>query len=195
MGPGKTEQITDTELRIPPEPGNRSCTRCRVSVVIPTLNEERAIGRVLGGIPDPVWRMGEVVVVDASRDRTPLIAGSLGARVIPAARRGKGHQVKLGMDAARGDILVMMDGDGEHPPEYIPLLIAALGRNCPVITGVFRLAGVSFTGSPLTGYRCMCREAWEMLRPESGNFLFEAEMNVRMGERGVCYREVPIPFH
>jgi glycosyltransferase involved in cell wall biosynthesis len=220
MGPDDTDRTADNCPGPTREPGNRGGTACPVSVVIPTLNEERAIGEVLSGIPAPIWRAGEVLVVDASRDRTPLIAGSLGARVIPASCRGKGHQVKLGMDSARGDILVMMDGDGEHPPEYIPLLVAALESGCdmslgtrmrvpfadhpvasiiyflylPVITGVFRLAGVRFSGTPLTGYRCMRREAWETLRPESGNFLFEAEMNVKMGEQGVRYREVSIPF-
>ncbi len=189
-------------------------------MVIPTLNEEQAIGDVLSGIPAWVWERGEVLVVDASQDRTPLVAAGMGARVIRAGRTGKGHQLKLGVHNACGDILIMMDGDGEHPPEYIPLLVAALDRGCdvslgtrmrvpfgshplasiiyflylPVITGVFRMAGISFSGAPLTGYRCMHREAWEKLRPESENFLIEAEMNVKMAEQDMRYAEIPIPF-
>jgi glycosyltransferase involved in cell wall biosynthesis len=190
------------------------------TVVIPTLNEEDAIGAVLREIPPDIWKNGEVIVVDASHDRTSRIASSWGARVIRAEKQGKAHQLKLGVHHAQGDILVMMDGDGEHPPEYIPRLIdmvsqgydVALGTRMgvdfrqnpkmsifyfvylPFMTTLFKMAGVDFQGTPLTGFRCMRRDVWDKIRPESENFLLETEMNLNMGRQGVFHGEISIPF-
>jgi glycosyltransferase involved in cell wall biosynthesis len=190
------------------------------SIVIPTLNEEPIIGDVLDRIPSGIRKRGEVIVVDASTDRTAAIAWSRGARVILSERRGKGYQLKIGMRHARGRVLIMMDGDGEHPPEYIPLLIKKLNQGfdvvvgtraqdspkrnvliqaiyflyLPIIRGLFKTTGVSFHGSPLSGFRCMGREVWHSISPQDGGFLLETQMNIHMGERSLRIGEVHIPF-
>jgi glycosyltransferase involved in cell wall biosynthesis len=96
----------------------------RISVVIPCHNEEDGIRAVIEQMPAIV---DEVVVVDnCSTDRTAEVASSLGARVVFEGRKGYGRAYKTGFAAARGDLIVTMDGDGTYPPESIPLLLYVL---------------------------------------------------------------------
>jgi len=82
----------------------------RISVVIPCHNEEAGVAAVLAQMPSMV---DEVVVVDnASTDRTAEVARGAGARVVFEARKGYGRAYKTGFAAARGDVIVTMDGDG-----------------------------------------------------------------------------------
>jgi len=96
----------------------------RISVVIPCHNEEAGVAAVLAQMPSMV---DEVVVVDnASTDRTAEVARAAGARVVSEARKGYGRAYKTGFAAARGDVIVTMDGDGTYPPDSIPLLLYVL---------------------------------------------------------------------
>jgi glycosyltransferase involved in cell wall biosynthesis len=96
----------------------------RISVVIPCHNEEAGIAAVLAQMPAIV---DEVVVVDnASSDRTAEVARGAGARVVFEGRKGYGRAYKTGFAAARGDVIVTMDGDGTYPPDSIPLLLYVL---------------------------------------------------------------------
>src|SRR3989304_4197484 len=94
----------------------------RVSVVIPTMNEEASIGRVLEEVKKALsgWDYEVLVVDTASRDRTREIARAMGARVIAEPRRGYGRAYKTGFAAARGDVLVTLDADLTYPADRIP---------------------------------------------------------------------------
>jgi glycosyltransferase involved in cell wall biosynthesis len=94
----------------------------RISVVIPCHNEEAGIRAVIERMPRPL--VDEVVVVNnASTDRTEEVARELGARVVNEENKGYGNAYKAGLAAARGDIIVTMDGDGTYPPDAIQLLL------------------------------------------------------------------------
>jgi dolichol-phosphate mannosyltransferase len=104
-----------------------------VSVVIPAFNEEGNIQAVYsalcGVLSDYTWEV--VFVDDGSRDRTYEIVCELSARD-PRVRgvsfsKNFGHQYALlaGMRAAKGDIVITMDGDLQHPPQLIPEMIEA----------------------------------------------------------------------
>jgi glycosyltransferase involved in cell wall biosynthesis len=190
------------------------------SIVIPTLNEEGIIGEVLDRIPPRIMKKGEVIVADASTDRTAAVARGRGAQVVRSKKSGKGYQLKMGVQHARGRVLIMMDGDGEHPPEYIPRLIKKLDQGfdvvvgtrtrgstrsnvviraiyylyLPIIRSLFKGAGVSFQGTPLSGFRCMDRATWDSISPHDDEFLLETQMNVNMGEKSLRIGEVHIPF-
>jgi len=101
----------------------------RVSVVIPTHNEAQAIARVLSDLPADFTT--DVIVVDSnSRDGTPEIAASMGARVIPEPRRGYGRACLTGLAVSESpDIVVFLDGDYSDRPSELPLLLA------PIIEG------------------------------------------------------------
>ncbi|MDG6225998.1 MAG: glycosyltransferase family 2 protein [Candidatus Thermoplasmatota archaeon] len=97
----------------------------RISVLIPTLNEEESIGETLDQVPRSPDM--EIAIIDGlSKDRTREIAVSKGARVIEETRRGYGRAYKTGFKEAKGDIIVTLDGDTTYPAEMIQELVSAL---------------------------------------------------------------------
>ena len=119
----------------------------RVSVIIPTRNEARAIGRVLGDIPADL--VTEVIVVDSnSTDGTPEIARSMGARVVSEQRRGYGQACLTGLACANApDVVVFLDGDYSDRPTELPLLLAPISDGRADITLGSRLSGTSTRGA------------------------------------------------
>lgn len=96
----------------------------RVTVVVPTRDEEGLIGEIV----DAVRPHGdEVLVVDGhSTDRTREIAAAHGARVILDHGKGKGEALRLALAEATGDVVVFIDADGSHEPRDIPALVAPI---------------------------------------------------------------------
>ena len=95
----------------------------RVSVIIPTHNEAKAIGRVLADLPSNL--VTEVIVVDSnSNDGTPEIAAKMGARLLQEPRRGYGRACLTGLAAANApEVVVFLDGDYSDRPSELPILI------------------------------------------------------------------------
>jgi len=94
-----------------------------ITVIIPCLNEEQGIERVLRSMPDFV---DQVIVVDnASTDRTSQVAASLGAQVIREDVRGYGRSYKRGFADATGDLIVTLDGDHSYPVDALSYLLEA----------------------------------------------------------------------
>ena len=94
-----------------------------ITVIIPCLNEEQGIRRVLESMPDFV---DEVIVVDNnSTDRTREVATSLGAKVIGEKLRGYGRAYKRGFANATSDLIVTLDGDHSYPVDALSYLLEA----------------------------------------------------------------------
>ena len=94
-----------------------------ITVIIPCLNEEQGIRRVLENMPDFV---DEVIVVDNnSTDRTHEVATSLGAKVIRESVRGYGRSYKRGFANATCDLIVTLDGDHSYPVDALSYLLEA----------------------------------------------------------------------
>lgn len=109
----------------------------KVSVIIPTMNEEASIGLVieevnkaLGSIPH------EVLVIDTdSKDKTRDVAAAKGAVVIDEPRRGYGRAYKTGFEKAGGEIIATLDADMTYPASVIPQLVAMLeAKNLDFVT-------------------------------------------------------------
>ena len=98
----------------------------KVSIVIPTMNEEKSIGETLDRLPRDFAELDIMIVDTNSKDRTREIAVSKGARVVEEPRRGYGRAYKTGFKEAKGDIIVTLDGDTTYPPEDIPKLVGLL---------------------------------------------------------------------
>lgn len=101
----------------------------RVSVVIPTMNEEASIGLVIDevGLALEGVMPYEILVVDTdSRDRTREIAAQKGASVVQEPRRGYGRAYKTGFERASGDIIATLDADMTYPAHEIPKLASML---------------------------------------------------------------------
>ena len=100
----------------------------RISVIIPAYNEEDVIGEVVARVRQVYPDIEVIVVDDGSQDETADRAREAGSRVISHPYNiGNGAAVKTGIRNARGETLVLLDGDGQHAPEDIPRLIEKLG--------------------------------------------------------------------
>jgi dolichol-phosphate hexosyltransferase len=94
-----------------------------ITVIIPCLNEEQGIEKVLRAMPEFV---DEVIVVDnASTDRTSEVARSLGAKVIREEVRGYGRAYKRGFAMATSDLIITLDGDHSYPVDALSYLVEA----------------------------------------------------------------------
>lgn len=104
-----------------------------MSIVIPALNEEEAVGKVVKNI-HRVMRATrikyEVIVIDdGSDDKTGNSAQSAGARVISHPENlGYGASLKRGITEARYDIIGITDGDGSYPADVFPLMYSFMDR-------------------------------------------------------------------
>lgn len=186
-----------------------------VSVVIPTLNEERNLPSVLTRLPEDVH---ELILVDGrSTDRTVAAAVRLWpqVRVLEQRGAGKGNALELGFAAATGDIVVTIDGDGSTDPREIPRFVAALMAGADFAKGsrfvgdggsddltvMRRLGARTFTalvnllfGTRYTdlcyGYTAFWRECLERISTSTG-FEVETSMNISAARAGLVVVEVP----
>ncbi len=106
-------------------------TELQVSIVIPVYNEEEAIGddldTIMATMEGSSYTYEVVVVDDGSTDRTADIARAKGVKVIQhPINRGTGAARRTGIVQARGEIIVMTDGDGTYPNQDIPRLLEYL---------------------------------------------------------------------
>ncbi|MCB0174716.1 MAG: glycosyltransferase family 2 protein [Anaerolineae bacterium] len=110
-----------------------SNTTPAISVIMPAYYEEAAIASVIKRVQTVLYDLDQtyeiIVVDDGSQDGTARRAHEAGARVIVHPYNiGNGAAVKSGIRHAQGEILVMLDADGQHPPEDIPRLLSQLDR-------------------------------------------------------------------
>ncbi|MFN8478112.1 MAG: glycosyltransferase family 2 protein [Kouleothrix sp.] len=99
-----------------------------ISIVIPAMNEGATIAHVIQGVREQLPDAEIVVVDDASRDNTTDVAEAAGARVIRRPYNiGNGAGVKTGVRAATGDVVVIIDADGQMNPADLPRLLQYIG--------------------------------------------------------------------
>lgn len=113
-----------------------------VDVVLPCLDEAKALPGVLSGLP---LGYRAIVVDNGSTDGSPMVAAALGATVIHEPRRGYGAAVHAGLEAATTDIVCFADADGSLDLAELPMLVDAIvdgadlavGRRVPTAPGVW----------------------------------------------------------
>ena len=101
----------------------------QTSVVIPAFNEADVIGEVIAGlIRSAAWH--EILVVDdGSSDGTGAAAEAAGARAIRHPyNKGNGASVKSGIREATGEYILIIDADGQHPPDDATRVVSRLGE-------------------------------------------------------------------
>lgn len=107
-----------------------------VSVVIPAYNEAHGIAQVIERVRVVLPDAEIVVVDDCSQDDTATVAHAAGARVIRhPINRGNGAAVKTGIRRARGDVVLLMDADGQMDPRYIPDLLGGIAAGYDMVVG------------------------------------------------------------
>lgn len=118
----------------------------RLSIIIPTMNEEKSIGQVIDTIHAHLSDLVryEILVVDTnSKDRTREIALSKGARIVDEPRRGYGRAYKSGFEAAKGEIIATLDADMTYPADMIKSLVKILDTEKLEFITTNRLANLS----------------------------------------------------
>jgi len=194
-----------------------------VEVVISAYNEERNIGPIIRDIIELGYSC--IVVDDGSTDRTSEIASSNGAKILRhSINLGQGFGLLTGFKAAlmeENDIIVEMDGDGQHDPNEIPKFIEAFKKyNCDIVVGS-RILGSTHSNAPLfrrmflpvytyiinviTGYKLtdsMCGfRAFKTSSLRRVYFLFDqmlepeyiaAEMFIRFSRSDLTVIEIPV---
>ena len=196
----------------------------KITVVIPALNEEQAIGSVVDEIPiDKLKKMGygvEIMVIDnGSKDKTRYIANSHRAKVIVQPIKGYGNAYKAGFANATGDIIATGDADLTYPFNDLPKIIKKMeDENLDFITtdrltnlqpGVmsrthyfgnlaFHLITKILFGLPCkdsqSGMWIFKRSIWSKLNVKSSGMPFSQELKIEAYKNGFKCAEVPIAY-
>jgi glycosyltransferase involved in cell wall biosynthesis len=191
----------------------------KISVVIPTLNEEQAIGEVVSAVPAD--RVHEIIVVDnGSTDDTAARASSAGARVIRESRPGYGSACLAGAKSAAGaDVIVFLDGDRSDDPEQLPAIVGPVLDNRADLVIGSRLKGALEKGAmPLHGrlgnrfivfllrllygvnisdigsFRAIKAQTLRDLNMEQITHGWPVEMVVKAARKGLKIQSVPINY-
>ena len=107
-----------------------------ISVIVPALNEEFSIGRCIESLKNRT-AVTEIIVADGgSTDKTKTIALKHRARVIPSPQ-GRGAQIKAGINAASGDVILVLHADCLAANGAFERLIKSLAANAHVVGGAF----------------------------------------------------------
>ena len=107
-----------------------------LSIVIPAKNEQTSIRKVIEKIKKNLTDAEVILINDGSSDNTAKYAQEAGAKVISHPySKGNGAAIKTGARAATGEVIVFMDGDGQHSPEDIPRLLAKLDEGYDMVVG------------------------------------------------------------
>jgi glycosyltransferase involved in cell wall biosynthesis len=192
--------------------------RMRTIAAIPCFNEELTIGSLL--LKTRSYVDDVLVVNDGSQDSTAKVATLAGARVISHDQnRGKGRAVLTAVDFALSqeyEVLVLMDGDGQHNPDEIPILLDGMKKgeaDCVIgsrflgsasdipqhrvmgqriLNKLTNIAARKSTTDSQSGFRALNRRAMEALGTESEGYNIESDMIRRFSEQGLRISEVPI---
>ncbi|KKU48131.1 hypothetical protein A3H10_03430 [Candidatus Uhrbacteria bacterium RIFCSPLOWO2_12_FULL_46_10] len=185
-------------------------------VVIPAYNEQEHIAEVVRSAKQYVPQI--IVVDDASKDDTKIKAVNAGALTIDhIVNLGKAGAIKTGCDAAvclGADIIILMDGDGQHDPSRIPTFLDILKDDTVEIvfgsrTDLREMPFVRRAGTKLLeysmrylfqmsicdmqcGYRAFRTRVYPLLRWDSKNYHADAEITARTGKYHLPYKEIPI---
>ena len=195
-----------------------------VSVVFPCLNERASVAACVKEALDALGSAGirtEVIVVDnGSTDGSAEEARAAGARVVAEWRRGYGFAVGAGVDASRGEVILIADVDGTYPLEDAPQFVRAAQERDGIVLGsrfggkimpgamptLHRMIGSPATRlllrvllgvrstDPHSGMRAMRRTVFDAVRPTVGGWEFTVEMLVNATRRSVPVWEIPIAY-
>jgi glycosyltransferase involved in cell wall biosynthesis len=186
----------------------------KVSLIIPTLNEEKNLSALLKGIPKNL--VDEIIVVDGySKDRTVDVAKKFGAKVI-YDEIGKGSAIRKGIKAAKGDIIITMDADLSHRSVELGLLIEAIKAGYDIAMGSRFIQGGGTEDMPwyrklgnkffvflvnliwkmnysdlCYGYRAFKKSCIRKLNLKSEGFGIEAEISIKAAKKKLKVIEIP----
>jgi len=190
-----------------------------ITVIIPALNEERSVGRVISALPDTVDKV--IVCDNGSTDATASVARNAGATVVTELERGYGAACLAAADAvsADTDILLYIDADfSDYPEESTLLLDPIIDERADLVIGsrtrtkesraaltplarfgnwlapalIQLLWNVRYTD--LGPFRAIRYSAYQRLNMRDRNFGWTVEMQIRAAHLGLRAAEVPVSY-
>ena len=193
--------------------------KTKIIAAIPCLNEGQFIGDIVARSSKYVDTA--VVIDDGSTDNTSEVAKGAGAEVIRHERsRGAGAATKSAFQAAKtnnADILVTLDGDGQHDPNEIPLLLAPILSSeadlvigsrflqadlikapkyrkfgIDVITWLYNLGSKKKVSDSQSCFRAYSRKLLEAVTITEDGFSFSVEVLIQARRKDLVITEVPI---
>jgi glycosyltransferase involved in cell wall biosynthesis len=194
-----------------------------VSIVVPCLNEELTVGEFVDWCHEGLAAAnvrGEVLIIDSSTDRSPIIAAEHGARVITVPKRGLGQAYIDAIAYVRGDIVIMGDCDLTYDFRELAGFVEAIRDGHDVVMGT-RTRGViepgampalhRYFGSPATtmmfnliygtrfsdihcGMRAISLSALKRMELESPGWEYASEMILKARRLAMHTTEVPVRF-
>ncbi len=200
-----------------PQLGNPG--KIKVSVVMPSFNEERAVSEMIKEIRKNTAQFEtEILLVDSSSDKTAEIAQGMGVRVISQRPQGHGIALRTAIREAKNDFIITSDCDNTYPMEFIPALVgkavsenydlisccrmhSGLGKEMPGLNKfgnwffaflVRKLYGIK-THDVTTGMFCIRRTLNDRIKWET-NYSLPCEIIVRSRLEGGKCCEVEIPY-
>ncbi len=193
--------------------------KAKIVILIPCLNEEITIGKVIHDFQDAIPEAKIIVFDNNSTDRTAAITRECGAEVIPESRPGKGHVVASMFRKVDADYYVIVDGDDTYSAEHVRKLLEPVMKEQADMAVAVRLAEYTATSfRPLhvfgnnlvrrlvnwifksnlsdimSGYRVFSRELVQSIPILSSGFEVETEMTIRILDYGFRIKEVPLPY-
>jgi glycosyltransferase involved in cell wall biosynthesis len=198
-------------------------SRPQIVIILPALNEEETIGKVIDEIPKQALKEAgysvQVLVVDNnSTDRTGQIARQNGATVIVEPEKGKANAVRTGLKSVDADIIFMLDTDYTYPAAQIPEMLSLLNHHNAVIGSRLKgkrekgvMSRLNFIGNYLLGLIAtalyqrrisdVCTGHWGFrgevvkdLNLKATGFDLEAEFFSQLARRGYSIAELPIYY-
>jgi glycosyltransferase involved in cell wall biosynthesis len=187
----------------------------KVSIVIPTLNEEKNLPSLLDELKD-IKKIKEIIIIDGySSDKTVEIAKKYNCKIL-FDKKAKGSALRKGLDYATGDIIICMDADNSMLTREIPLLIAGIETGYDICMGsrfiqgggtedmsLIRKLGNKFFVKIVNflwnmnysdlcyGYRSFKKSCIKILDLKSNGFGIETEISIKAAKKNLKILEVP----
>ena len=200
-----------------------------ISIVIPTYNERENIEKLIPNVEGVLKRneiIGEIIIIDDnSPDGTGKLAEELNKKyknikVIERKKKeGVGSARRLGFSSAKYEIIISMEGDNTHNPDYIPLFLKKIEDGADLVIGsrylrdsriinwplkrrviskVSNFVARFFAGVRLTdvtnGYRSFRKRMYERLTIDSTGYPYNMEFACEANALGFKITEIPIIF-
>ena len=196
-----------------------------ISIILPCLNEEKALGTCLDDIKQVINKNqldAEIIVVDnGSTDKSCEIALEKGVKLVKEPRKGYGSAYLKGFKEALGNYLFMADADGTYDFLEIPKFIEGLkeGNDLvmgnrfankmkkasmtwshryignPILSGILRLFFNAKVKDSHCGMRAIKKDAYEKLGLKTTGMEFASEMIIKAGKKNLKIKEIPINYH
>jgi glycosyltransferase involved in cell wall biosynthesis len=206
----------------------------KLSVLIPVYNEERTLEEVVRRVRSIDLPKEIILVDDGSKDRSRELLTQLQQQserapdplneirvFLQPNNQGKGAAIKVALDHAHGDIIIIQDADLEYDPHDYPALLEPIERGLADVVYGTRFAGggahrvlffwhslgnrmLTSVSNMLTnlnlsdmevGYKMFRAEVLRSIKLESKRFGFEPEVTLKLAKKGYRFYEVPISYH